>query len=103
MQFPTGSAGPPEASVAVAAVTTAQQLLTDALTLMLVGVGTVFVFLTLLVWVTSLMSLAVNRIVPAASVSAPEPAPDDAAVAATHDHTLLAVITAAIHAHRTRR
>lgn len=77
-----------------------QTLLADALTLMMLGMGTVFVFLTLLVWLTSLMSIAVNRFVPVAPV--PEPVAS-ATPAAADDQTLLAVIAAAIHAHRARR
>ena len=76
-----------------------QQLLSDAVTLMGLGLGTVFVFLTLLVWLTSLMSTVVNRIAPARVAVSPAPAADDTA----DDQTLLAVITAAIHAHRNRR
>lgn len=76
------------------------QLLADAATLMLLGMGTVFVFLTLLVYLTALMSALVTRFVPVAAepqtpATAPAPASDDA--------TLLAIITAAIHAHRSRR
>lgn len=66
---------------------------------MLLGMGTVFVFLTLLVYLTSLMSSAVTRLVPAAP---PAPAPPDPLPAAA-DATLLAVVSAAIHAHRSRR
>lgn len=75
-----------------------QQLFTDAVTLMGLGLGTVFVFLTLLVGVTSLMSTLVNRFVPVRAIAAAPalPEPDT-------DQTLLAVIAAAIHAHRTRR
>jgi len=75
------------------------QLLSDAFTLMVLGMGTVYVFLTLLVFVTSTMSALVDKYVPAqpaafqpSTVSAP-----------SEDKTLLAVITAAIHAHRTRQ
>lgn len=77
----------------------AQQLLSDAITLMLLGMGTVFVFLTLLVWLTGLMSLLVNRLVPvrpaAPVVPGAQPPPADT--------DLPAVIAAAIHAHRSRR
>lgn len=38
-------------------------LITQGLDLLLYGMGTVFTFLTLLVGITSLMSLAVNRLV----------------------------------------
>ena len=39
-------------------------LITQGMDLMLYGMGTVFTFLTLLVGITSLMSLVVNRLVP---------------------------------------
>lgn len=75
------------------------QLLADAVSLMLLGMGTVFVFLTLLVFVTSLMSSAVNKLVPAPIAAPPPPDPDGA----VDDATVLAVIGAAIHTHRSRR
>ena len=74
------------------------QLLSDALTLMVLGMGTVFVFLTLLVYMTATMSALVKKfapVQPAGQVSSetlPQP----------EDRTLLAVISAAIHAHRSR-
>ena len=60
--------------------------------LMLVGMGTVFVFLTLLVAATTLMSRIVLRISP--------PVPP---VAGELSEEELAVITAAVHAHRNKR
>jgi oxaloacetate decarboxylase gamma subunit len=79
-----------------------QQLLTDAVNLMGLGMGTVFVFLSLLVWLTALMSRVVNHLAPArpAAVAAPM-AVEVSGVEV--DQTLLAVIAAAIHAHRARR
>ena len=75
------------------------QLLSDAFTLMVLGMGTVYVFLTVLVFVTSTMSALVDKYVPA------QPAALQTSTVATpaEDQTLLAVITAAIHAHRTRK
>lgn len=65
---------------------------TAGVQLALVGMGTVFVFLTLLVGVTALMSRLVLRFAP------PAPAP-----AGDHAHPrLLAVLAAAVHAHRSR-
>lgn len=79
-----------------------QQLLTDAATLMGLGLGTVFVFLSLLVWVTSLMSRVVNHLAPARPAAAV--APMAAEISGSEvDQTLLAVIAAAIHTHRSRR
>ncbi len=60
--------------------------------LMLVGMGTVFVFLTLLVAATTLMSRIVLRISP------PPPA-----VTGDLSEEELAVITAAVHAHRQKQ
>jgi oxaloacetate decarboxylase gamma subunit len=79
-----------------------QQLLTDAVNLMGLGMGTVFVFLSLLVWLTALMSRVVNHLAPArrAAVTAPMAAEVSGVEV---DQTLLAVIAAAIHAHRARR
>lgn len=62
-------------------------LLEQGLTLMLVGMGVVFVFLTLLVTAMSLMALLVRQLTPAAA----------AAVASDEE---IAAITAAITAHR---
>jgi oxaloacetate decarboxylase gamma subunit len=62
-------------------------LLDQGLMLMLVGMGTVFVFLTLLVAGMSLMALVVNRLLPAAD-----------GVDASDEE--LAVITAAIAHHQ---
>jgi len=76
-------------------------LLSEASNLMVLGMGTVFVFLTILVFVTSLMSTLVNRIAPPAPVAVPSSSKEGEPVA--NDQTLLAVITAAIHAHRSRR
>lgn len=76
------------------------QLLADAVSLMVLGMGTVFVFLTLLVYLTSLMSVAVNRLIPAPTAVPQPPNPASASTAA--DDSLPVVISAAIHAHRSR-
>jgi oxaloacetate decarboxylase gamma subunit len=67
-----------------------QGLLDQGVTLMLVGMGTVFVFLTTLVIAMSLMSTLVNRLTPARVADGPS----DEEVAA---------ITAAIAAHRRKK
>ena len=74
-----------------------ENLIEQGLELMLFGMGTVVVFLTLLVLVTNLMSALMQRFVP----PAPEPAPD--AVGSQPDAHVLAVISAAVHKHRSRR
>ncbi len=65
---------------------------------MLLGMGTVFVFLTILVIVTAIMSALVQKygaVQPADLTSPGAPGQLDEA-------TLLAVISAAIHAHRSK-
>jgi oxaloacetate decarboxylase gamma subunit len=69
-------------------------LMASGVELMLVGMGTVFVFLTLLVIATTLMSRIVLRIAP------PQP---DAPADGQSDATLVAVIAAAIAKHRERQ
>lgn len=76
-------------------------LVSQGTELMLYGMGTVFVFLTILVMATTLMSSLVQRFfkapppAPAARPAAPGPA-------AHQDDTLIAVISAAIQKHRSR-
>lgn len=69
-------------------------LLTQGFELMLVGMGTVFVFLTALVYATMLMSRLVGRFLPAPRT--PEPAE-------LSEADEVAAITAAIDLHRRRR
>jgi oxaloacetate decarboxylase gamma subunit len=76
-----------------------EDIISQGLELMLFGMGTVVVFLTLLVICTSGMSALLSRYAPAPEI-------DDAGVTvapASADATLVAVITAAIHKHRSRR
>ena len=65
---------------------------------MLLGMGTVFVFLALLVVVTSIMSTLVEKYGP---VQPPGPQKTGAA-GQLDEATLFAVISAAIHAHRSK-
>ncbi|MDY6830184.1 MAG: OadG family transporter subunit [Pseudomonadota bacterium] len=78
-----------------------ESLASSGLTLMLLGMGTVFVFLTALVFATRLMSLAVGRIAPEAAPG-PSADPDSTAHSKILDSEILAAITAAIHRHRSR-
>lgn len=64
------------------------ELISEGLTLMLAGMGTVFVFLTVLVMAMTLMSRLAMKIAPAA-VAAPKGADEE-----------IAAITAAITEHR---
>ncbi|XOV81470.1 MAG: OadG family protein [bacterium] len=66
------------------------------LELMLIGMGTVFVFLTLLVAATKTMSVLVLRYAPLPPVLVP-PIPEDATAPSAEE---VAAITAAIHQHR---
>ena len=78
-------------------------LLSEGLSLMLVGMGAVFVFLTLLVFATTFMSKLVARFAPTPS-PVPVPAPSATPPSTSEDNQqLLAVITAAIHKHRSRQ
>lgn len=76
-----------------------ESLMQQGAELMLYGMGTVFVFLTLLVIITSGMSALLQRFakpaaIPSARIVEPTDVPDD--------QSLIAAITAAIHKHRSR-
>lgn len=65
---------------------------------MFLGMGTVFVFLTLLVIVTSIMSSLVQKY----GLVQPAGPKNPGAAGQLDEATLLAVISAAIHAHRSK-
>ena len=76
-------------------------LFQDAITLMLVGMGFVFLFLIILVFATSAMSKLVNKYFPEAQpipASAPMPAPVQPSAAI--DQNVMAVIAAAVAKYR---
>jgi oxaloacetate decarboxylase gamma subunit len=73
-------------------------LVTQGLDLMLYGMGTVFSFLTLLVGITTLMSMIVNKLVVEAE-QAPA-APVQNSTSATVEPRIAKVIQAAIDQHR---
>lgn len=77
-------------------------LLSEGLTLMALGMGFVFVFLTLLVLTTSLMSWLIRRYFPQPQARA-QPRADAETSSPMEDATLMAVIGAAVHRHRQRR
>ena len=83
----------------------AQNIVAQGLELMLFGMGTVVMFLALLVVVTTLMSGVVSRYFPEPRAAAPaRPSRGPAATAAdTPDTAVVAAITAAIHQHRNRK
>lgn len=72
-------------------------MLWEGINLMLIGMGTVFLFLTLLVFCVQIMSRLIGRYFPeAAPVPAPAPAPD------RRQEEVLAAVSAAVHHHRQR-
>jgi len=75
------------------------ELLQEGLLLTGVGMGVVFAFLTLLVIITGVMSKALARYFPEQPKGGGTPFPSRAPVG---DAQLLAVISAAIHKHRSR-
>ncbi len=73
-------------------------LISEGMNLMLLGMGTVFVFLTLLVIVTTIMSSLVQKYAPVQPAGAKTPG----ATGQLDEATLFAVFSAAIHAHRSK-
>ena len=73
-------------------------MIEQGLDLMLYGMGTVFVFLTLLVIVTTLMSLVVQRWLPDNEMT-----PSSSKAESNVDARIVAIIEAAIAKHRCRR
>ena len=78
-------------------------LISDGLGLMILGMGFVYTFLIVLIFATGQMSKIINRYFPA-PVPAPvkKPAPTTAAPVNAVDPTIAAAIAAAIHQHRQR-
>ena len=80
-------------------------LMLEGINLMVIGMGAVFTFLTLLVFTTTLMSKLVMKYAP----PPPAPAAPPVVVASPNqpnqvsDGQLLAVISAAIHRHRSHQ
>jgi len=86
-------------------------LMNDGLTLMLFGMGFVFLFLTLLVGATTLMSRIITKyeknvgVIPEGGVPSPTAViPRHGPLATPHieDKTLISVISAAVHKYRSR-
>ena len=82
-----------------------QTLLQQGLQLMLFGMGTVFIFLVVLIACTTLMSRLVLRFAPADPLPiTSDNAPQQYSSAQRPDRArLIAAITAAVHQHRARR
>ena len=84
------------------------QLVSDGLNLALYGMGTVFVFLTLLVFATRVMSWLVLRFAPLSTEATTEAATGAAGQATTQTGASaggkkMAAISAALHQHRQRQ
>jgi len=86
-------------------------LMNEGLTLMFFGMGFVFLFLTLLIGVTSLMSRIITKYEKNVGVLPKDGVPSPTAVIPRHgpldhphieDKTLISVLSAAIHKHRSR-
>jgi oxaloacetate decarboxylase (Na+ extruding) subunit gamma len=91
----------------------ASSLMNEGITLMLFGMGFVFVFLTLLVIVTSLMSKIITKYEKSVGVLPEDGVPSPTAFIPHHeiltapqpeadDKTLISVLTAAVHKYRSR-
>jgi len=76
------------------------QLLAEAGSMLAVGMGVVFTFLTVLVFCIQGMSAIVNRYFPEPIVDEPRVAKP--AATAQADNAVVAAVTAAVHAYRTR-
>lgn len=89
----------------------ASSLLNEGSTLMLFGMGFVFIFLTLLVIMTTLMSRLITLYEKSVGVLPEDGVPSPTAVIPQHgpiappeadDNTLISIFTAAIHKYRSR-
>lgn len=78
------------------------ELLEEGLYLMAFGMGFVFVFLTLLVIATSLMSKIVGRLVPVPAKDGSASTPARAPAPVNGDEELMVVLSAALHRYRQR-
>ncbi|KGM06192.1 hypothetical protein LP43_2065 [Methylophaga thiooxydans] len=90
---------------------TASNLMTEGLNLMLVGMGFVFVFLTLLVIITTFMSKIITSyeknvgVLPEEGIPAPTAVISQAMSAKQHandDKNLITILSAAVHKFRSR-
>jgi oxaloacetate decarboxylase (Na+ extruding) subunit gamma len=74
------------------------ELMSSGVELMFVGMGIVFLFLTMLVVVINIMSSLVLRLFP----DAPPQVAASTTVSSGIDKSIIAAITAAVHQHRTK-
>lgn len=77
-------------------------LLSQGIQLMAFGMGVVFTFLTLLVFGTGIMSKVINTWFPEPEPVSAAKAPASTIAKPQQDEQLVAVISAAIHKHRSR-
>lgn len=77
-------------------------LVSEGINLMIFGMGFVFVFLTLLVFSTSVMSKLLSKFAPEAPPQAKKAKAKTAPVAAGNNDQLVAVMTAAVHKYRSK-
>lgn len=82
---------------------TSSDLVMEGVELMFMGLGTVFVFLIMLVGLINLMSFIINRFFPDAAPTVAAPKRAVVANAQPVDSETLAVIGAAVSQHRARR
>ncbi|WP_394181207.1 OadG family protein [Marinomonas posidonica] len=79
------------------------ELISEGVGLMVLGMGFVFVFLVVLIFATGYMSSIINKffpeVVPVANPSTPA---SDSVTSAAVDPQIAAAITAAIHQHRNK-
>lgn len=78
-------------------------ILAQSFEVMLVGMGFVFIFLAILVAATTLMSRVVTTYFPEPQPQAKPSTPPPASAPAAVDPTTLAVLSAAIQKHRSKR
>ncbi len=79
-----------------------ETLLQQGVELMIFGMGTVFVFLALLVVVTTAMSSLLQRFLPAKPIEPAVTRMPAQAAAPVEDQQLMAVLSAAVHKYRSR-
>lgn len=79
-----------------------ETLLQQGLELMVFGMGTVFLFLAVLVVVTIAMSSLLQRFIPATPVDKTVDQVASPSTAANNDQQLMAVLSAAVHKYRSR-
>ncbi|WP_414982134.1 OadG family protein [Congregibacter sp.] len=78
-------------------------LFSQGFELLVYGMGTVIVFLTLLVFATRLMSLFIQRFFPEAPIAVSKRVAEPPQASLTPSPELVAAIAAAVHQHRHRR